>query len=149
MRRSRIVLGVAFIGVALLAFAGGMEFQHTRTKTLATTPAAGQFGSTNPSGSGRFSGFGGQRPTFGQVTSISGSTMVVQNQSGSSVTVSLSGNPAITDATGATVTSSDIQVGETVVVSGTTSSDGTITATRIRLNPSFGNNSSSGATNGT
>ena len=134
MKRDPIVMVVVAVVIATVGFIGGMQVQkHLGTKTTAAA-AGGGFGSGQGAGFRR--GGGG---TFGQVTSINGTTsMVVQDsRTGTSVTVSLSGNPTITDA-GASSSLSAIATGDTVVVMGTKASDGSVAATRILLNPSFG-----------
>jgi hypothetical protein len=137
-KRDPIVMIVVAVVIAAVGFVAGMQVQkHLGTKTAAT-PANG-FGGAG----GGFGGGGGFRRggggTFGQVTSINGTTsMVVQNsRTGTNTTVSLSGNPTVTDA-GASSSLSAIATGDTVIVRGTTASDGTVAATSILINPSFG-----------
>jgi hypothetical protein len=136
MKRDPIVMIVVAVVIAAVGFVAGMQVQkHLSTRTTAS--AANGFGGTSAGPGGGFRRGGGG--TFGQVTSIDGTTsMVVQDsRTGTSVTVSLTGNPTVTDA-GATSSLSSIATGDSVVVMGTKASDGTVTATRILLNPSFG-----------
>lgn len=125
-----IVCGLALVG---LSFFGGVQYQKSQqSKPIQNLPGMavqnGGFG-------GMRSGFNGQRPTSGEVTAVSSSSITVKDQSGSSKTL------AITDTT--TVTNnrqagsiSDIKVGDTVAIVATGTD-----ATRILLNPNFGNNS--------
>jgi hypothetical protein len=132
INRDPIVIVVAALVIATLSFVGGMQVQ----KSLGTKNTG-----ANASGApGAGGGFRRGNGTFGQVSSIDGTTsMVVANsRSGANVTVSFSSSTTVTDGTGAASSIGAIQVGDTVVVTGTKAGDGSVTATSIRLNPSFG-----------
>ena len=73
---------------------------------------------------------GNLRFAAGTVSSINGSTLTITESDSTKVTVTTSGGTAVTTASAASVL--DLAAGETVEVSGTTASDGTVTATAIR-----------------
>jgi cytoskeletal protein RodZ len=132
------VVAIILVGISFVA---GMQVQKSITKSNAATVVGSANGGTT-GGAGGFSGRGGRmgmRPTFGTVSSISGSNLTVTTDASTTVTVTLSSSTQITDGNGATATAGSIKTGDTIAAFGTTSSDGaTITATRIRLNPAFG-----------
>ncbi len=139
-----IVAAVLLLGVG---FVGGMQVQKgLGTKTASATGAPGGFGAGGGGGGGFRRGGG----TFGTVSSINGTTsMVVANsRTGANVTVSFSGNPTVTDGSGNSSSISAIATGDTVIVMGQTGSDGTVTATSIRLNPTFGGGAPSSDSSG-
>jgi len=130
-----IVCGLALVG---LSFFGGVQYQKSHQSKpiqnlLGTAVQNGGFG-------GMRGGFGGQRPTRGEVTAVSSSSITVKGQSGSSKTLAIADTTTVTNNRQAG-SISDIKVGDTVaiVVNGTN-------ATRILLNPNFGNNSQAPAT---
>jgi len=133
-----ILMVIAAIVIAALGFIGGVQYQKGHQKT-STSSAASQNGQPGFGTGGR--GFGGQRPTFGQVTAISASSITVQAQDGTSTTLAITSATAISDS-GQTVTASDISVGETVAV--VANSTDKTQASRILVNPSFGGPGASG-----
>ena len=138
IKRDPIVLIVVAILLVGVGFVGGMQVQKgLGSKSASATNGPGGYGSTAGGPGGGFRRGGG---TFGTVSSMNGTTsMVVQNsRTGANVTVSLSGNPTVTDGSGNSSSISAIATGDTVIVMGSTGSDGTVTATSIRLNPTFG-----------
>lgn len=125
------------IGLCALSFYGGISFERGK----ATTPTA----SANASGPGGGAGFGGggggrrfsgQRPTIGQVAAISATSITVTpTGGGAAVTLAITSSTQISN-NGQSASASDIQTGQTVLVSKNTS-DAT-QAARILINPSFG-----------
>ena len=133
-----LVLLVIFAGAG---FYGGVSYEKSNdTKSPSASNAA--YSSYSGSGGGyggRFSG--GQRPTVGSVTAISPSSISIQDsRTGSTVTLSITSSTTITDS-GQTVTTSDIQAGDTVVV--VASSSNSTQASRILVNPSYGGGNNS------
>lgn len=131
-------LVIAVIILCGLSFWGGASYQKHHTKS---TPTAGTTPNFSGGGAG---GFGGARRSggFGQVTAVSSSSITVTNpRSGTGMTYTITGSTTISD-NGQAVTVSDIQTGETVLI--TTSGSGSTTATSIMVNPSFGGQGSSG-----
>ena len=133
-----IIMAVAILIIAGGAFWGGMAYQKSRQPTTLSRSGGPQGGGF---GGGQFNG--ANRPTFGQVSSINSTDMVVASRFGGNVTVQLDSNPTVTDGSGNSASVSDIQTGDTVIVQGSKNSDGSITAQSIRINPSFGGGSSS------
>ncbi len=156
-RRRRIgplTSALILVLVAALGVYGGVRLQKDRagTDTTATSSLAAlasRFGATGTrgtgaraAGAGGFAGFGGAgtggagaataggNATFGTVKLVDGNTIYVSETDGSIVKVR-------TTPSGTTVTKSvsakvgEIQPGETVVVRGTTGSDGTVAATSV------------------
>lgn len=136
---AKIFLGIiALIIIAGLSFWGGMHYQKSHN-AIATTAATAGSGFRGGAGGGGFAGRGG----FGEVTAISSTSISVQNpRSGTTTVYAITSSTVITD-NGATVTYSDIQDGDTVIVIASSSSS--TTASKINVNPSYGGGSSSPA----
>jgi hypothetical protein len=64
---------------------------------------------------------------IGQIVSVSGDTVIVKNLGGKEITVKLSTTTPVTQ----TGTAADLKSGQNVTVSGSTGSDGTVTATSV------------------
>lgn len=136
INRTKTLLGVAFIAVAVVAFFAGVQTQKVRSRAAAAGPS--QYGQNGGfAGGGAARGGFRRRGTIGTVSSINGNTLVVKTQSGVSTNVSLANNPTIITSTGTTGSASDIHTGDSVVVRGATGSDGTVTAQQVRVNPSM------------
>jgi Domain of unknown function (DUF5666) len=119
----------AAVVVAALGFYGGMRYQKNHDKN---TLASSQFGVNRAGGGAFFRGGGG----LGQVTSISPSSITINNfRTGSSQTFSITSSTKISD-NGQAVTPSDIKTGDTVVVRG--AGQGSTTADTIIVNPQLG-----------
>jgi hypothetical protein len=133
------------IGVIILvglSFYGGMAYQKSHQPKAAATTAANASGGQGGLGGGQRFG-NGQRPTIGSVTAISATSITVQDsRSGTSSTLSITSSTQITD-NGQTVAASDIQTGDTVLVTASTTDK--TQAARILVNPSFGGSSGAGA----
>lgn len=113
-----------------LSFYGGISYQKHHVKASAVSSTASR--------TGLGGGFGGTRRSggFGQVTAVSSTSITLTNQrTNASTTYSITSTTTITD-NGQAVTTSDIQTGDTVLV--TTSASSSTTATSILVNPSFG-----------
>ena len=122
-----IVLVVILCGISFFV---GKNYgkDHAKTTTAATSAFSGRAGG----GGAGFRNGGG----FGQASAVSSSSITVQNpRSGTSTTYAITSSTTITD-NGQTVSASDIQVGDTVIVR--VASSGSTTATSILVNPSYG-----------
>jgi hypothetical protein len=98
---------------------------------------AGGFGGTGASGfGGSGSGFGGgaaSAATEGIVTGVEGNTLYVTNAQGTLVKVTAGPSATITQSS--TTPLAGLTTGNTVIVRGTTNSDGSVTATAITSTP--------------
>jgi hypothetical protein len=132
-----LLAGVAVIILMGLSFYGGVAYQKSHHPAVSIA-------ASGTSTSGGFAGgrrFGGQRPTAGAVTAVSATSITVQDsRTGSSVTLSITSSTQITD-NSQTVTASDIQTGDTVLVVASTTDK--TQAARILVNPTFGGGSQS------
>lgn len=130
-----LLLLIVVVVLCGLSFLGGEKYQknHQSTATNTTSSTGNQTTPTGGFGGGRFGNRGGG---FGQVTAVSSSSITITNQrTNASTTYSITSSTTITD-NGSTVTTSDIQTGDTVLVR--TSGSGSTAATAIEVNPSFG-----------
>jgi hypothetical protein len=131
LRSVTLVVGV--IVLCVISFGIGISYQKHHTKAVVTTATTSGGTTTGPSGGG-FSRRG--NGSIGAVTAISSTSITLTNQrTNASDTYAITSSTTITD-NGQAVTTSDIQVGDTVLV--TTSTSDASTATRILVNPSFG-----------
>jgi hypothetical protein len=123
-----VLAGIVIVVLMGLSFYGGTAYQKSHpAKATATAGLNGRVGR------GRF---GGQRPTIGQVTAVSASSITVQNSSsGASTTLGITSTTQITN-NGQTVAASSIQTGDNVIVAASTTDK--TQAARILVNPSFG-----------
>jgi hypothetical protein len=116
-RTTAVLAGLVLLTGGFLAGAQvEKHFGHVGTATAATPttfPTAGRGGGANA--------------TTGTVKFVDGTTVYITTAGGDVVTVKTDGNTAITQPG----TVKDLPVGATVMVTGQTGSDGTVTATRI------------------
>jgi hypothetical protein len=124
------------------------KHQATPSPTLVGTGAAGRFGAgatgaSGAAGSGAggrfaslFSGGAGSRGTVGTVTNVDGSKLYVTTAAGTMVEVVLTPSSKVTKSESAKAGS--IHPGDSVVVSGITSSNGTVTASSVSDSGSSG-----------
>jgi len=120
------------VGVIVLAgvFYGGMLYGKTQTKALTTGQNAAFAGRTRGAGGA----FGGA--TIGQIISKDATSITISLQSGGSKIIFLDSSTPITKQ--ATGTMSDLAVSTNVVVTGTTNTDGSISAQSIQIRPNTG-----------
>ncbi|MFZ2024878.1 MAG: DUF5666 domain-containing protein [Microgenomates group bacterium] len=139
-----IVLGIIAIACAALGFFGGMKYQQTKSPSFArgglnnmqggmqNNSQAKQTGTTkNTNGIGK--SFGGMQ--IGTIASMDETSLTVKLQDGSSKIVILSGTTTYKTMTDAS--KSDINVGDTIAISGSTNTDGSVSAQSIQLNPAM------------
>lgn len=133
----------------IASFIAGDYFGHNKGSTTVATANTQSSGTGNFGSGGGYGGGGGFRNggSRGSVTAISSTSITVDDsRSGTSKTYTINSSTQISD-NGSTVTTSDIQTGDTVFVMASSSTS--TTATRILVNPSFGGQSSSGSGNST
>ena len=132
--------------VALVGFLGGIQADKTWGSTSSSSgalPSGARTGlGTRPGGSGF--GTAGGAATTGTVQKIVGNTIYLKTASGTTVKVTTGGSTKVSVAK--TAKASDLKSGTTVVVQGSTGSDGTITATTVTQGS--GMTSGSGAPSG-
>jgi hypothetical protein len=136
----KITLSIAITAVicGIGGFFGGAQYQKTHTKVAATpgfNQPVGGVGGQRPTGTnGSRMGAGtGFRPVSGEITGLSGSTVTVVDSNGTASTVKVSNSTEVSQTT--TGSLSDLQTGDQVLVMGSQSSDGSIAAESIQLNP--------------
>ena len=141
LRRRAIPL-IAGAAVLLLAGgAGGYLLAH-RDSTRAVNPAARAsfgppFGEAGPDGPGGFGpghrgGFGhGGRGVAGTIDSVSGTTITLTTRDGRKLSVTAAGSVPVTLRSQGSV--ADLKPGQSIIVSGSTGSDGSVIANRIAV----------------
>jgi hypothetical protein len=135
MKNNTIIIAVVTLLVGAGAgFFGGMKYQQSR-RTAGFAQFAGGQGRTGlgTTRSGNGSQAGNFRPVTGSITSVDDKSATVKMADGSSKIVILSDSTKITKGTDAS--KSDLKIGENIMVTGTTNSDGSVTAQNIQLNP--------------
>lgn len=145
---SIIIIALAFILVAAGSFYGGMVYgkQQTNATFAAGFPngQAGDFQGFRTRGQNGQGGEGiGQQAgvTFGEIQGIEGNTLTVTDRNGNPLHVQVADTTLIEK--NASVSVSDLAIGDTVIVSGNTNDDGSITARSVQVAPAgrfFGGN---------
>jgi len=138
---------LAVIVLCGLSFYGGTKFHSSQPTNTVAAGAAGPNATQNGSGTSGAGGrrYGGQRPTIGQVTAISPTSISVSSNGGATVTLAITSSTQITNA-GQSASVSDIQTGDTVLLMKSTAD--TSQAARILINPTFGGGGGSGTGTG-
>lgn len=137
-RKSNALIAPAAIAVVigLGGFFGGVQFQKSKTSVSANPNSNGQYSINGGSQGMGGPGGNGRMGTLGEVTSVSPTNITVENsRTSSSKTYTINDSTRVSDGQ-STASISDIQNGDTVMITAS-SSDGS-TATRIVLNPSMG-----------
>jgi Domain of unknown function (DUF5666) len=129
--------------IAAVGFIGGVEVQKGQADDTPSAAAAGaNGGGAGPAGAGAagarggFPGRGGAQgnATIGSVANKHGSTLYVKDSDGNTVRVKTTSHSKINRT--ATASAGAIHPGDTVIVQGTRSAGGTITATQINATSS-------------
>ena len=108
----------------------GLAARFKALRSAAGTTGAGAGATAGGEAGGARSAFGG-RATSGQVSFIEGSTIYVTDSEGNTVRVNASKDPEVSKTVKTDVKS--IHPGETVLITGSTATDGTVTAESIRV----------------
>ena len=128
MNNKTTVWVIVLVVVAGGAFWGGMQYAKSSTPATAVRTA----------GSGSYTGARGTRTagggfTSGQIVSSDATSITIQMQSGSSQVVFYSPTTQIMKSTSGSA--ADLAAGVNVMISGTTNSDGSLTANSIQIRP--------------
>jgi len=117
------------------AFYGGIAYAKSSTPARGTF-AAGGAGGANFAGRGGFgrTGSGSGGFTTGQIVSASNGSISIQQQNGSSTEIVLV-SPATQILKTTSGTAADLTTGTNVVITGTSNSDGSMSATSIQIRP--------------
>ena len=133
-----IILGiVVLLLVAGGSFYGGTLYGKSQAQTAFTARRPGGFGDANGAGQGlpganaRAGGQGGM--LFGQIEEIGDGVLTVTDNNGKQTKVTVTDTTLIEKQ--ASVKLTDLAQGETVMVSGSTGTDGTITARSVQVAP--------------
>jgi hypothetical protein len=135
--RRRLVTPVgivaAAVAIAALGFFGGVQVQKPRGSS---TPAAGRLAGGFPGARAGGAAPGQQQTdaTVGQVSSVDGKTIYVDDSSGNTVRIRLGKGGKVTRTAVSGV--SAIHPGDTVIVQGETASSGAVVASSIRATAS-------------
>ena len=119
---------LVLIAVLAVGVVGGVVIgQNTASATGPGGMTQGQFPGVDAAGGAAPTGMGDF--TSGTIVSVDGSTVVLELEDGSQVTVNTADDTTVTKTTDATV--SDLAAGEEVTVIGAADDDGSVTATSI------------------
>jgi hypothetical protein len=131
--QSKILVAIVVI-VAVGAFFGGMKYQQAQGMGQRQLQFTGGPGGQNGGFGRRFGGAGSNaQAARGQVVSLDSSNITLKLSDGSTKLINLSGSTSYMKADKASA--NDIKTGTTIMVFGTTNSDGSITAQNVQLNP--------------
>lgn len=130
MKNLKLVMIIILIVVAGGSFYGGMQYQAS---TKSSSPQSGN--DTNSSRLNQFRNrFGsGNQPVNGEVINADDKSITVKLRDGSSKIVLLTDQSKIIKNSEGSKT--DLKTGEQVLVSGSSNSDGSITAQNVQINP--------------
>jgi len=136
-RLTYVLAALSLIAIGTLA---GISIQkHEAHTTAPTTTVTGRTVATGRApgnaggGTSGFAGGGGGGGTVGTVTLVNGNEVYVTDTTGNVVKVVTNAASQLTQTDRATI--KDITPGETVIVRGTTATDGTVTATALTASP--------------
>jgi hypothetical protein len=136
--------------IGAIGFYVGIRVEKGQTSSSTASarpfPFAGARTGTAPSGPGGFAGAGGGSASFGTVSSISGHMLYVKDASGNTIKVELSSATTVTKSV--TVGKKSLRPGDTVVISGLTNKQGTVTATSVRDSGASSSSAPSGSSGG-
>ncbi len=135
-RTVKIILGiVVLLLVAGGSFFGGMVYGKGQEQAALAT-RRGAFTGANGAGQGQPGANarpGGQGGMFGQIDSIGDCVLVIKDNNGKQTQVKVTDTTLIEKQ--ASVKLTDLTTGETVIVSGSTAADGSVTARSVQVAP--------------
>ncbi len=127
-KNSLVITIVAAVIVGALGFYGGIQYQKSQRGSF---PGGAQ---GFPNGNGQQTRTGnslGSRPISGEITSLDENTLTIQTQDGSSKIVIYSTSTTINKTSEGSA--ADLEIGGQVMIIGSESTDGTVTAQTISL----------------
>lgn len=128
---------VVLLAVGGSMFLAGMKYQDSRgTSVAAASQAPGGARNGNMQGPPNMQGGSGNMPggfASGEVVSKDNKSITIKLQDGSSKTIYFSSSTTVSETT--TGSTSDLKTGQTVVVIGSNSSNGSVTAQSIQIRP--------------
>jgi hypothetical protein len=127
-----IVAVLVVVAVAGVSFYGGTVYARSQIQSQFAA-RAGAFGGPGADGQGFAARNRQGGVTFGTIEQIGDGTLTIKDQSGKETQVKVSDTTLIEK--NASVKLSDLTQGETVVVSGSAGTDGTITARSVQVAP--------------
>ena len=133
-----LLIGIIVLGLGVgAAFGAGTAYGRgsaPKAATSAATASQGRTGqsTTDSTGAAAFAAAGGRPAAFGTVESVSGNSIAVKTQSG---TTTVKTDDKTTIRKTVTGTLDDLTAGTSVVVTGDAGADGSVTATSISINP--------------
>ena len=132
-----IILGiVVLLLVAGGSFFGGTVYGKSQAQAALVARRQGGVGGATGTGQGQPGAngrTGGQGGIFGQIVSIGDGALVIKDNNGKQTPVKVTDTTLIQKQ--ATVKLTDLATGETVIVSGSTATDGTVTARSVQVAP--------------
>jgi hypothetical protein len=132
-----IILGVVvLLLVAGGSFFGGTLYGKSQAQTAFAARRPGGFTGANGTGQGQPGAnarAGGQGGIFGQIDSIGDGVLVIKDNNGKQTQVKVTDTTLIEKQ--AAVKLTDLTTGETVIVSGSTAADGSVTARSVQVAP--------------
>jgi hypothetical protein len=135
----KVVLGVLLVAaVAAGSFYGGTVYGKGQAQTASPGTAGGPGQAGVPPAGANSGQTGGNQGgmLFGQIKAIGEGTLTMTDSSGKSVVVNITDTTLIQKQ--ASVTLADLQPGETVVISGSQGSDGSVTARMVQISSGEG-----------
>ena len=127
MHKNKTVIGTGAIALIIgigIGYAGAGMLAH---------PAAPQFTRGNFNGGMMRAGGNGGGSLSGTIVKEDQNTMTLNTRDGSSHVVFITPDTNVSKSVGGTI--ADVSVGSTVIISGTTNSDGSVSASLIQLRP--------------
>ena len=143
MQNKKIIVSIGVcVLIALISFWGGVSYGKSKSSVNSFTKGQGSFNQNgtnfqggrmmgqNTKGGGNGGGF-----TSGEVISMDATSMTIKLRDGGSKIVLFSPTSKVEKTVDGTIT--DVAVGKSVMVTGTTNPDGSVSATSIQMRPTL------------
>ncbi len=146
MENKKVIMSVVVcVVIAVLSFLGGMSYGKGKNNTISTRQGSYSQNGFNQGGylkgaqgmrSGRSGGMmNGGGFTSGEIISKDDKSMTIKLRDGGSKIVLFGASAKVEKTVDGSI--ADVSVGKSVMVTGTTNSDGSISATSIQMRPAF------------